>query len=1087
MSESALFISNDFVKKWCRSTTIYQRGLSYFKKGRVIDVEYDPNEAAWSATVIGSEDYQVEIYLVQGDIDASCDCPAYTTFGPCKHIVAALLEIMDLQQDLMVPIRHTAKQRVSSSDPLKYQQANKMINLFMNKLNPELEPIQTHNKQPLMVEYICKTFTSYSSSGQKYLAVELKMGSKRPYIVKNVGKLLQSIKEKSTCPITTSFAYDPSEHYFSEEDQEVLQLLQEIRKNEDFFRKQRSYSYWSNENERALLIPPMLVDKLLLRLQGRTVTYNEHANVLFQVKPQDNKPPFIFQLEKGEAGEFQLDLTALKAATFFEAYGWLFQNGTFYKLSPAQIDILTKLSPLMTQVKERTIPLAQHQMGTFISYVMPSLKEIGQVELAEQVSDQIVSLPLIGKLFIDWQDERMLAKIEYHYGNIVVDPFRTEASNDSNQSIILMRETEKEQEIMQIMETIPFKFNGKECYLEGDDNIYDFLFAALPLLEQKTEIYMTNAAKSLISFERSAPVTKIDVDTGGNLLEIGFDIEGIDEQEIKQILHSVVEKKKYYRLPNGAFVSLEDEAFQTINRMFTELRITKSQVKAGRLQLPMYRGLQIDEVMSEGGKNSAKLGKKYRRFIEDLKNPDTIDFAVPDALHATLRDYQQVGFQWLKTIAHYRLGGILADDMGLGKTVQAIAFLLSEKVAGNRKAQTSLVVVPASLVFNWKSEFERYAPDLDVVVAYGAPGERFDFLHERNPDVFITSYPQLRQDLNLYENLEFDTLILDEAQTIKNHLTKTAHAVKKINASKRFALSGTPIENSVDELWSIFDAVLPGFFQDQRSFRSIPQDKIARMVRPFIMRRVKKDVLKELPEKIETVHQSELTRQQKELYMGYLEKIQQETKESLQTEGFEKSRMKILAGLTRLRQLCCHPSLFLENYEGQSGKLEQLMEIIENALENKRRLLVFSQFTSMLHIIHEELDRMSRRYFYLDGQTPSKDRMAMTERFNHGEKDIFLISLKAGGTGLNLTGADTVILYDLWWNPAVEEQAAGRAHRMGQKNSVHVMRLIARGTIEEKIYEMQQKKKELIEKVIQPGEAMMSSLSEADILEILGI
>nr|WP_269082511.1 helicase-related protein [Aneurinibacillus tyrosinisolvens] len=246
-------------------------------------------------------------------------------------------------------------------------------------------------------------------------------------------------------------------------------------------------------------------------------------------------------------------------------------------------------------------------------------------------------------------------------------------------------------------------------------------------------------------------------------------------------------------------------------------------------------------------------------------------------------------------------------------------------------------------------------------------------------------------------------------------------------------------------------------------------------------------MLKELPEKIETVHQSELMKKQKELYVGYLKKIQEEAKESLQTEGFQKNRIKILAGITRLRQLCCHPALFLENYEDTSGKMEQLMEIIENALENKRRILVFSQFTSMLQIIREELNRKNTGYFYLDGQTPSKDRVEMAERFNHGENDLFLISLKAGGTGLNLTGADTVILYDLWWNPAVEEQAAGRAHRMGQKNSVQVMRLIARGTIEEKIYEMQEKKKELIKQVIQPGETMLSSLSEAEIREILGI
>jgi SNF2 family DNA or RNA helicase len=280
---------------------------------------------------------------------------------------------------------------------------------------------------------------------------------------------------------------------------------------------------------------------------------------------------------------------------------------------------------------------------------------------------------------------------------------------------------------------------------------------------------------------------------------------------------------------------------------------------------------------------------------------------------------------------------------------------------------------------------------------------------------------------------------------------------------------------------------MPDFFPNQKAFRQLEPAKVAKMIRPFLLRRVKKDVLKELPDKIETVNYSELTKQQKELYLAYLERIQKETKESLQGEGFQKSRIKILAGLTRLRQLCCHPSLFLESYKGDSGKLQQLMEIVSNAVENGRRLLIFSQFTSMLSIIREQLSSSGLNFFYLDGQTAPKERIKMVDRFNQGGADIFLISLKAGNTGLNLTGADTVILYDLWWNPAVEEQAAGRAHRIGQKKVVQVIRLITQGTIEEKIYELQQNKKELIETVVQPGDQATSRITEQEIREILNI
>ncbi|MCY9027169.1 DEAD/DEAH box helicase, partial [Priestia megaterium] len=484
---------------------------------------------------------------------------------------------------------------------------------------------------------------------------------------------------------------------------------------------------------------------------------------------------------------------------------------------------------------------------------------------------------------------------------------------------------------------------------------------------------------------------------------------------------------------------------------------------------------------SAGDKSAAKFGSAFKRLLTQLKSPEEMDWEVPESLQASLRDYQYNGFKWFKSLAHYSLGGVLADDMGLGKTLQSIAYILSEKEL-DEDSSAFLIVVPASLIYNWRNELEKFAPNLTVQTITGTPSEREEKL-KRTADVWITSYPTLRQDIDLYQHLHFHALILDEAQSIKNHTTKTAVAVRTISAKKRFALSGTPIENSLDELWSIFQTILPGLFPGLRQFKNMSSEQVSRIVRPFLLRRVKKDVLKELPDKIETTHLSELTKEQKELYVGYLEQL----KSSLAGEDFNKNRMKILAGLTRLRQICCHPSLFVENYEGDSSKLEQLLEITRNAIANGKRLLIFSQFTSMLHIIREELQKENLSYFYLDGQTPSKERVEMADRFNNGKQDIFLISLKAGGTGLNLTGADTVILYDLWWNPAIEEQAAGRAHRIGQKNVVQVIKLISQGTIEEKIYGLQQKKKELIEQVIQPGETMLSSLTEEELRELLSM
>jgi SNF2 family DNA or RNA helicase len=453
-----------------------------------------------------------------------------------------------------------------------------------------------------------------------------------------------------------------------------------------------------------------------------------------------------------------------------------------------------------------------------------------------------------------------------------------------------------------------------------------------------------------------------------------------------------------------------------------------------------------------------------------------------------LRDYQKIGYQWLKTLAHYGFGGILADDMGLGKTVQSIAFLASNLSEIRQRRVPALVICPGSLVYNWRNELQKFAPDIRVLIADGSRLDRAKKMQVlEDADVVITSYPLLLRDLEHYNKQSFHTLLLDEAQVFKNYATQTAQAVKSIQADYRFALTGTPIENRLEELWSIFDVVFPALFQDLKSFANLTNIELTKRVRPFMLRRWKRDVLQDLPDKMESIRPTELFPEQKKLYAAYLAKLQQETLKHLSGDGYNKSRIKILAGLTRLRQICCHPALFVKGYEGHSAKLEQLKEIVEESLANRKRMLIFSQFTEMLKLIGKELSDQGHPFFYLDGTTPTRERVELCDRFNDGEMDLFLISLKAGGTGLNLTGADTVVLYDLWWNPAVEQQAADRAHRIGQKNVVQIIRLITQGTMEEKMYELQHRKKHLISQVLDPNEATTSTLTEQEIREILMI
>ncbi|WP_018663041.1 DEAD/DEAH box helicase [Heyndrickxia acidiproducens] len=1064
------------------SNAVYRRGMSYYKRGLVKDLWYDSSLEQWNAKVYGTEPYDVRIAFENGYVNSDCSCPAFEQYEECKHEVAVMLEIANRAGK-------GTEDQASYLERKMREKTNRFMDIF-SAFQQSQNGTSSHGaKKRLQVEYLLKVARHYHSNRDLLLTVEIKVGPERTYVVRNIQEFLEKVSNQRPHEFTKKFTYDPQEHEFSEADREVIDLLLKVLTTQQLYERS-SYDWgYSSNKDRGLMIPPLLAKPLLEKLKMRPCKFETgyHGGGSFDIQPA-HALPLSFQLDeqgKGKDG-FSLQLESLSEILFFDQYGLVFHDGIFYEIKPEQIQLLKELI-LFYHSGNDAVPISKDQISPFLSNVLPGLKRIGQVRIADKIKGQMVQPKLQTRIYMDEEDGRISLRIEHHYGGRIIDPF-AQAEAEPDDDVILMRDLEKEQEIMALIERSPLKYNGRQLYLEdNEDALYEFIFDILPKLEDIAEVYIAGGVKSYFQTSRYSPVTSVDIESGGNFLEVHFDMDGIDKNEIRNVLQSVVEKKRYYRLPNGAFVSLENEEFEHIGQLLDDLNISSKQLGQDSLKVPLYRGLQVDEMMRTKDKYAVKFGKSFRKLVQHLKNPEDIDFDLPKGLNAKMRDYQVVGFQWFKSLAYYRLGGILADDMGLGKTLQSISYILSEKES-NRQSKPFLVVSPASLTYNWKSEFEKFAPGLHTEVITGTPAERKEFFEKGElPDVIITSYPTLRQDIGEYQPIEFDTMILDEAQAIKNYATKTAAAVRNIQAGRRFALSGTPIENSIDELWSIFQAVLPGFFPAQAEFRKMEQEKIARMVRPFILRRIKKDVLKELPDKIETNHLSELTKPQKELYLAYLERIQQETEKTLKEGDFNRNRIKILAGLTRLRQLCCHPSLFVDNYKGESGKLEQLIELAKTAIENGKRLLIFSQFSSMLKIILARLEKEGIDSFYLDGQIPSRDRVEMADRFNSGEKNVFLISLKAGGTGLNLTGADTVVLYDLWWNPAVEEQAAGRAHRIGQKNVVQVIRLMARGTIEEKIYELQQKKKELIEKVIQPGETMLNSLSEQEVRELLSM
>ena len=588
---------------------------------------------------------------------------------------------------------------------------------------------------------------------------------------------------------------------------------------------------------------------------------------------------------------------------------------------------------------------------------------------------------------------------------------------------------------------------------------------------------------------------QVGVSVSSGLLEMSMASNQFNKEELAEIFSSYDRKKKYHRLKNGTFITFNEEQKQVMSAISDVMKNYADKKNPDTIKMPLFRALYLDELLAEKESVELKKNREYRKLIGKMRSYENGDYEVPQSLEAVLREYQRDGFYWIKTLKENGFGGILADDMGLGKTLQILAFLLSEKEQGKVKDELrTLIVAPASLVYNWKKEVERFTPQLSVCVMAGTAHERKELIKNQtsNVDVWITSYDLLKRDIELYQDIVFANEIIDEAQYIKNQTTHAAKSVRLVNSSFRMALTGTPMENRLSELWSIFDYLMPGFLYGYTRFRSeietpIVSDKdegamtrLRAMIHPFILRRLKKDVLKELPEKQEEIVTVALSGEQKKLYQAHSQRLKMFL-EDQNDEDFAQNKLQILAELTKLRQLCCGPELLLENYKGENAKLEACIELITQAIAGGHKILLFSQFTSMLDLIGEELKKAKIDYYRIDGSVKKEARMEMVEQFQNpkNQVSVFCISLKAGGTGLNMTAADIVIHYDPWWNKAAQNQATDRAHRIGQKHAINVYQLIAEETIEQKICELQQVKEDLAEEVLS-GEGISSTQFNKD-------
>ena len=574
------------------------------------------------------------------------------------------------------------------------------------------------------------------------------------------------------------------------------------------------------------------------------------------------------------------------------------------------------------------------------------------------------------------------------------------------------------------------------------------------------------------------PNITLDISQSRNgYMSMKLNIEGVDSNEYREIFSSYKNNNRLYRMKNGAYLDLKDKDIEQAFKLIDILNIYND---FDNMKIPNNKAIYLEKLIEDEDLSFVNGSKYVSNVVKKFDKVKSKNYEIPKDLNATLRDYQVSGFEFFKTLSDYQFGGILADEMGLGKTIQTIAFLLSNK------DKKSIVITPTALIYNWKNELEKFAPTLKVGLLHAAKSEREKILDNiDNYDVILTTYTTYKNYIDKYKNISFDYCIIDEAQNIKNPDAIITKAIKNVNAKVKFALTGTPIENNLMELWSIFDFIMPGYLYNKSKFKSIfvNNDKniieLKNLIKPFILRRTKKEVITELPDKIEQKIIIDLEKEHKRAYKGYVNLITRKIKENNQ------DNITVFSYLTKLRQLCLSPELMVKNYQGKNSKLDVLINIINDSSDEK--ILVFSQFTKVLEVIGKRLNEENISYSYLDGKTSAKDRVKLVEEFNTNNNKVFLISLKAGGTGLNLTSANIVVHFDPWWNPAVEDQASDRAHRIGQKNVVNVIKLIAKGTAEERVINLQETKKELIEDVINgnlDNSSTLKNLSKDDIIDL---
>ncbi len=968
-------------------------------------------------------DVMVSIENNKKILRTACDCKNFRSIRSCKHIAAVILnnyEEMFGKMFINIP-------KISSSILEKFITSEE--NIIKKELTVNLIINVTERKSNYYYYYNSIECT-----------VKILIGDEKLYTLGNHASAFKSVYESGEGEVYfgKSFTYNPQKYYLSSDAETILKAYYNTFDD-------GGYNYINTSS----------LKKFLNKLKNiKFVINNYEVDGISEYFPIDTN-----LIKKNETYELDFDLENIENL-IEKDYEYIFYKGKLYHLNAKEQELIEDLK----QNELDKLIISKDKLDLFNKGLLKVVRK--KLKIDSSVVDIVLPSIIKAKLYFDIRNEYIISNIVFNYDDKEIDYF-----NKSNE---ILRDINFETSVLNDVGKYGFILEKDKLVLRDIEQEVEFLEIGLEQLATKYEIFTTEKFKN-IKIKKKTSVSSMFGIGQDNILNYNFNLGDINSSELVSIFDSIKDKKKYYRLKNGDIINLEDESLQELNNLTEELELTDEEIINGKGSILKYRAIYLDS-LKKTKYSIISTDNLFDNFIKNFYEYKDSNLSLEDT--SILRDYQLTGVKWLYNLAKTGFGGILADEMGLGKTIQVIYYI--KQMLKDSPTSKFLIVVPTSLAYNWEHEFDSFASQIKKAICIGSKEKRKHILKDLNKiNVIITTYGLLREDEEIYENLNFNTMIIDEAQNIKNNHAGITKVVKSIKAETKFALTGTPLENSILELWSIFDFIMPGYlanltkFQSKYKIKDFDEDSeilikgLSKQINPFILRRKKSDVVKELPEKLINDIYIDLKDEQKKLYVAELNRVKEEMDKIIKEEGMNKARFLILQLLTKLRQICIDPSIVYDNYTDGSNKIEQLENIVSEYTKNNHKVLIFSSFKTALNIVKEKLNNAKIKTYMIDGSVPAKTRIEMVDNFNENDDiKVFLIMLKSGGTGLNLASADVVIHLDLWWNPQAENQATDRAHRIGQTNTVEVIHLITKGTIEEKILELQNKKRILSDKLI---------------------